>query len=250
MRAGILALSLTMFAAACTSGEPVDRSVEAPASPSPGGAIQGLGLLVVKRVREAGPIPTEGSVSSVTVRPARGPVLRGLLTDVEGGERLVRLVPAGPFTITHAERPCDGSCGALDPPINRCAAQHRMPADTRIVVTIAVSYEGCELRSSTAASIQRPVRDPRVFAQPGVAYEFEIFSHCGIGHPIEFDGRFWVPEQARYRRSFNAPRGFDFNTDRGTITLVDSDTARYVSSGGTTVLFEPFSRVVKPFVCY
>lgn len=250
MRAGILALSLSMFAAACTSGEPVDRSAEAPASPSPGVAIQGLGLLVVKRVREPGPFPTEGSVSSVTVRPARGPFLRGLLGDVEGGERLVRLVPNGPFTISHAERPCDGSCGALDPPINRCAAQHRMTADMRIVLTIAVSYEGCELRFSADGPIKRRVRDPRVFARLGETYEFQIRSHCGIGHPIEFDGRFWVPEEARYRRSFNAPRGFDFNTDVGTMTLVDSDTASYLSSGGTTVLFEPFDGVVKLFVCY
>lgn len=83
-----------------------------------------------------------------------------------------------------------------------------------------------------------------------MAYHFEIRSHCGIGDPIEFDGRFWVPEQTRYRRGHHAPPGFDFNTDVGTLTLVDSDTAKYVSSGGTTVLFEPFDGVVKLSGCY
>jgi hypothetical protein len=125
-----------------------------------------------------------------------------------------------------------------------------MPANRRIVLTIAVSYEGCELRFSEDAPITRPVRDSRVFARPGAAYGFEMYSHCGIGHPIEFDGRFWLPERARYRTGNNAPPGFGFNTDRGTMTLVDPDTARYVSSGGTIVMFEPFDGVVKPFVCY
>lgn len=228
----------------------MDKSGEPPASPSLEGGPQGAGLLVVKRVRGPGPIPTEGSVSFVTVRPESGPVLRGLLGNVAGGERLVRVVPAGPFTISHAERPCDGSCGALDPPINECAAQHRMPPNRRIELTIAVSYDGCELRFSGDTPIKRAVRDPRVFARPGKPYEFEIFSHCGIGHPIEFDGRFWVPEQARYRRSLNTPRGFDFNIDKGKMTLLDSDTARYVSSEGRTVLFGPFDDLVAPFVCY
>jgi hypothetical protein len=89
-----------------------------------------------------------------------------------------------------------------------------------------------------------------VFARLGAAYGLEIYSHCGIGHPIEFDGRFWVPERARYLRGNNAPPGFDYNTDRGAMTLVDRDTARSVSSGGTIVLFEPFDGVVKLFLCY
>lgn len=120
------------------------------------------------------------------------------------------------------------------------------------MATIAVSHEGCEFRFSAGGPIEGPVRDPRVVARPGRAYRFRIRSHCGIGHPIEFefDGRFWVPERARYRTGVSAPRGFDFNTDVGTMTPVDGDTARYVSSGGRTVLFEPFDGVVKPLLCY
>ena len=89
-----------------------------------------------------------------------------------------------------------------------------------------------------------------MFAEPGVAYEFEIRSHCGIDHPIEFDGRFWMVSDARYRNTHNPPPGFDFNTDRGTMTLVDIETARYRSSGGTMVLFEPFDGVIKLEACY
>jgi hypothetical protein len=159
MRAGTLALLVSVLAGSCTPGEPVDRSA-ARGSPSLEAATEGYGLVVVKRVRETGPFPTEGSVSTVTIRPAQGPVLRGLLSDLPRGNRLIRRVAAGPFAISQVERPCGGSCGALDPPSNRCEAQHQMPSNKMIVLTVAVSYEGCELRFSEDSPIRLPLRDP------------------------------------------------------------------------------------------
>jgi hypothetical protein len=216
------------------------------------------GFLVVKRVRLAGPIPTEGSVSFVTVTTVDGVVLRGLLgpadgfptADLTAGKRLVRLVAAGPFTISHEERPCVASCGALDEPLERCDARHEMPSGRTIVATIALSVDGCGFRFSEARPLTPRADDPSVSARPGVGYGFSIFAHCGIGHPVEFDGRFWIPQRDRYAGGLNAPEGFGFNTDLGEMTLIDVDTAVYVSSGGTTVRYEPFQGSVEPFICY
>jgi hypothetical protein len=65
-------------------------------------------------------------------------------------------------------------------------------------------------------------------ADPGVAYRFEV-PHCGLDWMVDFDGSFWRP----FDPSLPEPKWaweFLINADRGTIELVATNMAEYVSS--------------------
>lgn len=62
-------------------------------------------------------------------------------------------------------------------------------------------------------------------AEFGVVYRFEV-PHCGLDWLVDFDGSFWEPVYAIPDRKPDLA----INSDIGTITLVEPDEARYVSS--------------------
>lgn len=77
----------------------------------------------------------------------------------------------------------------------------------------------------------------------GVEYVYET-GHCGLRYELDFDGSMWVPINPNSGRQ--AP-SFFINYDKGTIVLVDEDTARYTASTGGVV---ELRRLPGPAVTY
>ena len=71
--------------------------------------------------------------------------------------------------------------------------------------------------------------------------KFRLLTHCGLSYPLEFDDRFWLPVDRRFRQTINAPEGFysDGYYDVGTIRHIDQETLIYTSSTGIEVGYEP-----------
>src|SRR5918992_882469 len=70
---------------------------------------------------------------------------------------------------------------------------------------------------------------------------FRLLTHCGLSYPLEFDNRFWLPVDAKLRRTINPPEGFhsDGYYDVGRVRPIDHDTVMYTSSVGIEVEYEP-----------
>jgi D-alanyl-D-alanine dipeptidase len=68
----------------------------------------------------------EGAVSYVRVRDAKGDVVVRRRVRHKPGFRLVRKLPPGRYGVTSYQRPCDGNCGTLDPPTDRCSRRMRV----------------------------------------------------------------------------------------------------------------------------
>jgi hypothetical protein len=65
-------------------------------------------------------------------------------------------------------------------------------------------------------------------ASPGVQYQFQLYTHCGLDWPLamDFDGSFWDPISP-------ASGGYGNPIDRGTITLISPTRTQYRSRVGT-----------------
>jgi hypothetical protein len=101
--------------------------------PAAGG--QPSGELRIVEVRVPGsPVPIEGEFSYVRATGDDGaPAAEGRL-DSEGALRL-RLA-AGRYTLRVWHRTCDGNCGFLDPPSDRCEQTLDLAADEVVKLTI------------------------------------------------------------------------------------------------------------------
>jgi hypothetical protein len=56
----------------------------------------------------------------------------------------VRLAP-GRYVVTSYQRPCDGNCGYLDPPTDRCRTTVTLAADDDIVLNVEFAPgQGCQ----------------------------------------------------------------------------------------------------------
>jgi hypothetical protein len=75
-------------------------------------------------------------------------------------------------------------------------------------------------------------------ALPGVAYPYELRTHCGIADTF-FDGRFWVADPPLDDGSHNPPRGWDNPTQEGTISLLAADRAQFRSDRDLVARFRP-----------
>ncbi|MGI8427239.1 MAG: hypothetical protein ACR2FO_08105 [Actinomycetota bacterium] len=75
----------------------------------------------------------------------------------------------------------------------------------------------------------------------GVAYRYEIPTHCGVVSAGPFDGRQWDADPPLSDGSGNPPKGFtdDENLSRGTITLLSPDRAEFSSESGMRAYFKP-----------
>ena len=74
-------------------------------------------------------------------------------------------------------------------------------------------------------------------ADLGVAYRFQLYTHCGLDAPtaMDFDGSFWDPmgPGPASDGSRNPPSGYGNPIDQGTITLISPTRAQYRSHTGT-----------------
>jgi zinc D-Ala-D-Ala dipeptidase len=79
----------------------------------------------------------EGSVSYVRVRGVRGELVVAKRSRRPRFRMQRRLAP-GRYTVINYQRPCDGNCGTLDPPTDRCARRVRILSGglTRVAVRV------------------------------------------------------------------------------------------------------------------
>lgn len=117
------------------------------------------GRLVVHKSLAAGPIFTEGSVTHVRlVRRDGTVVLDGLRPAGSADVPLVdRAVPPGTYDLTAFERPCDGNCSILDPPVaaTRCRVTVIVRAERTTRVNIVLGRGRASAMSGCSAQVSR-----------------------------------------------------------------------------------------------
>jgi D-alanyl-D-alanine dipeptidase len=119
--------------------------------PAAAGAQAPRGMLdVSQRFDFSGGVYVEGSVSYLRVRNAR----RVVFERSRRGELGARLrLRAGRYRVTSFQRPCEGNCGLLDPPTDRCSRRVRVFAGEPTTVRIVTRPgRGCRLRVTEPAA--------------------------------------------------------------------------------------------------
>ena len=90
----------------------------------------------------------EGQTSYVVVRDATGKVVlrRSFFEFDTPGAVVDRQLPPGRYEVVSYQRPCDGNCGYLDPPVDRCTRRITLTAGDDISLTSEwAPGEGCSL---------------------------------------------------------------------------------------------------------
>jgi hypothetical protein len=128
MRLAVLIGAVLLGAAACGGSE------QAGDKPS--------GLLVVKQTQAGGPYYIEGSKSYVRAEPGGDDVE---LSSSSTPAASLKLAP-GNYTLKSWQRPCDGNCGVLDEPTDRCSGPVTITAggETRVTIKLRPG-KGCEI---------------------------------------------------------------------------------------------------------
>jgi hypothetical protein len=180
-------------------------------------------LGVSLRVRYEGSIYTEGAVAFIEVRDSFG--------TIAGRERSTRtrtIVPLqlspGDYQVKTYLRPCDGSCGALDPPRDQCLAPVEIPADGShqfVAIQVVAVVGDCEI-SDTGAAIFEASRPDSPSVEVREPNPIKLFTHCGIDQAaVDFDGNWWDLVPATVKGEFNDP------FTRGTMTLMADGAATF-----------------------
>ena len=165
------------------------------------------------------------------------------------GRQLALTVPGGFLAVTEAGSTRLSSDGldwrngppgpALHPEFDFLAAAAAGPAG---VVTVAYQRVGGEslvrawfapISAFDLAAWTEPVppADPPVI---GEAYDYELYTHCGTENiRVPLDGGIWIVERVE-----SVGRGFRNPSDRGTITMLSRDQARYASRRGGMILLQ------------
>jgi hypothetical protein len=116
-----------------------------------------------------------------------------------------------------------------------------------VLILAALTLAGC----TAVRQEDRPVRvcEPDVVGVPcgaGVEtdkrYVFDLLTHCG-GEWAYFDGRYWVPA-----RPTDPPPDWA-SVKRGTMTLVDRDSAHFAGGSAGRVRFVPARSSFRPETC-
>jgi hypothetical protein len=104
----------------------------------------------------------EGQISYLIVRDAAGEsVVEHEFTGSNAANPVIDVhLPAGSYEVESYQRPCDGNCGYLDPPTDRCVDSVVLPPDGDVFLTVEFAPgEGCEFiraeqpSGTTAASV-------------------------------------------------------------------------------------------------
>jgi zinc D-Ala-D-Ala dipeptidase len=93
-----------------------------------------------------GRVYVEGAVSFVRVRDARGVTVVRRRVQHKPRFRMARRLPSGRYTVVSYQRACDGNCGLLDPPADRCARHIRVLSHGLTEVAVRVRPgRGCSM---------------------------------------------------------------------------------------------------------
>ncbi len=92
-----------------------------------------------------GGLYVEGSFSYVRLERAGETVEQVRLSNARIPRATLRLDP-GSYRLVSFQRPCDGNCSRLDPPIDQCSHELEIQADTDVSVSVALSPgHGCTI---------------------------------------------------------------------------------------------------------
>jgi len=154
----LVAPALVLTIAGCGEGEP-RSAAEA-------------GRLVVHKSLSGGPLFIEGSVTRLKVVGEDGSVVVDGLREAGTLDTPIfdRELPAGTYEVSAVERPCQGSCGLLDPPAEgtRCTVTVDVRGDRTADVEIILSglaggvASECSNRTPDEQSAQQPQQDARL----------------------------------------------------------------------------------------
>jgi hypothetical protein len=128
-----LALGLLLVACGGKQGRPSDGDTSNSAAGT---------LVVTQDFDRAAGVYIEGSFSYVKVSDAGGVVFEGRMTN----DRFQRDLAPGIYTVASYQRPCDGNCGYLDAPTDRCSRE--ITVETGAVEDVHVTVRpgsGCEI---------------------------------------------------------------------------------------------------------
>jgi hypothetical protein len=131
VRAAML-LATTLFLVSCAT------RASGPGAAAPATA----GQVKITQVKVGDAIPIEGALSYIRIEREAG----GALTErqLPTSDHLTLSVPSGTYRLMSWQRFCDGNCGYLDPPSNRCALPFTLRAGEEIEVEIRVNFaSGC-----------------------------------------------------------------------------------------------------------
>jgi hypothetical protein len=99
----------------------------------------------------------EGAYSYVRIEDTNGnELVEKRLDDSDGGDDVTLVstttlsLDPGTYRLVSYQRPCDGNCGYLDPPADRCAREITVEPGTPLEVTINVRpAEGCAIATAS-----------------------------------------------------------------------------------------------------
>ena len=101
--------------------------------------------LAIRKIRVGDAIPIEGAITFIRVKRPSGRVV--LTRRLPASDRLTLPLRPGRYRLVSWQRLCDGNCGTLDPPSDRCARSLTITAGERLTATIRVNYAvGCVIR--------------------------------------------------------------------------------------------------------
>jgi hypothetical protein len=137
MRRALLLPGLLLVVAGCAE--------ERAGTPAPA-ADGATGRLVVHKALAGSPVFIEGSLTRLRITAPDGRRIDAGPTGTSLGAPLFeRALPAGAYTVRAVERPCDGNCGYLDPPVpsTRCSVDVRVRPGraTHVDIVLAVERE-------------------------------------------------------------------------------------------------------------
>jgi hypothetical protein len=105
-------------------------------------------LTVATSLSVSGPRYIEGALARLVLRDAGGNVV-GTQLKWPGKRFVFPDLAAGTYALSSALRPCDGNCGYLDPPVDRCEDTFAIDGDRTVRVDFAVG-EPCVVDASSA----------------------------------------------------------------------------------------------------
>jgi hypothetical protein len=107
----------------------------------------GPATLHVRQEWVGGSLYIEGSYSYVRLEQDGKKVVQVRLKGSKTAEATLRLEP-GSYRLVSFQRPCDGNCGYLDPPTDRCGREIEAKADGLIEATVRLSPgKGCTIEA-------------------------------------------------------------------------------------------------------
>ena len=144
---GAAALMLWSCGEPASTSPPTPRATEAPPDSTPPGTDVESGRLRISQ-HQTSCCYIEGQVSHLIVRDADGKeVVNRTFQTVDPGSPVVdRELEPGRYEIESYQQPCNGNCGYLDPPTDRCVQSVAVRAGGDLILTVEFAPgEGCRI---------------------------------------------------------------------------------------------------------